>query len=174
MFNSRTLAIVAVVVGAAALRIIPHAPNFSPIGAMALFSGAHLSRRGGAFAAPLAALLLSDAVLGFYSHMEVVYGSTALVVCLGWGLAAHRSAARIAAFSLAGSTLFFLITNFGVWAFDDLYPRSISGLIGCYAAAIPFFQSSLVGDLMYAAVFFGGFALIERLVPALRGPAGAV
>lgn len=174
MFNSRALAIVAVIVGAAALRIVPHAPNFSPIGAMALFSGAHLSRRGAAFAAPLAALLLSDAVLGFYSHMEVVYGSMALVVCLGWGLAAHRSPARIAGFSLAGSALFFLLTNFGVWAFDDLYPRSVSGLIACYTAAIPFFQSSLVGDLIYAAVFFGGFVLIERLVPALREPAGAV
>lgn len=168
MFNSRTTAIIAVTLAAAALRIAPHAPNFSPIGAMALFSGAHLSKRGASFIAPLVALLLSDAVLGFYSHMEVVYGSTALVVLLGWLLASKRSAVRVAAFSLAGSTLFFLITNFGVWAYDALYPKTAAGLIACYTAAIPFFQSSLVGDLIYAAVFFGGFALTERLIPASR------
>jgi hypothetical protein len=173
MFNNRTMAILAVVLGAAALRIVPHAPNFSPIGAMALFSGAHLSRRGASFIAPLLALLLSDAVLGFYGHMEVVYGSTALVVFLGWMLATNRSALRIAGFSLAGSTLFFLITNFGVWAYDALYPKTIAGLIACYTTAIPFFQNGLIGDLFYAGVFFGGFALSERLIPTLREPAQA-
>lgn len=168
MFKSRTTAIVAVILAAAALRILPHAPNFSPIGAMALFSGAHLARRSAGFVAPIGALLLSDTVLGFYGHMEVVYGSTALIVCLGWLLASRRSVVRVAAFSLAGSTLFFLITNFGVWAYDGLYPKTAAGLMACYTAAIPFFQSSLVGDLIYAAMFFGGFALAERLIPALR------
>jgi hypothetical protein len=83
-------------------------------------------------------------------------------------LASKRSAVRVAAFSLAGSTLFFLITNLGVWAYDALYPRTAAGLLACYTAAIPFFQSSLVGDLIYAAVFFGGFALTQRLIPASR------
>src|SRR4051794_600043 len=83
VMNARLFALIGGVVAAAALRLIPHAPNFSPIDAMALFSGAHLGRRAIAFAAPLGALLLSDAVIGFYPHMEITYLSIALIVLLG-------------------------------------------------------------------------------------------
>ena len=78
--HSRILALLSAILLAAALRLVPHPPNFTPIGAMALFSGAYLGRRGLAFVAPLAALLLSDAVLGFYSGMEFQYLSVALIV----------------------------------------------------------------------------------------------
>ena len=82
--TTRVGAILIAILGAAALRLIPHPPNFAPIAAMALFSGAYMPRRAIGFAAPIAALLLSDLVLGFYRGMGFVYACMALVVLIGW------------------------------------------------------------------------------------------
>jgi hypothetical protein len=166
--NARILALISGILAAAALRLVPHPPNFSPIDAMALFSGAYLGRRGLAFAAPLGALLLSDLFLGFYHGMAFVYGSVALVVVIGWWVSSRRTPLRIGAAALVSSVLFFVLTNFGMWLFSGFYPRTMSGLVTCYVAAVPFFQNTLAGDLFYAALLFGGFALLERGVPALR------
>lgn len=168
VWSVRGMAIIAAIVMAAAMRLLPHPPNFSPVAAMALFSGAYLHRRALGFAAPLGALFLSDIFLGFHSQMLTVYGSIALVVCLGWLVARRRSAVTIGSAAVAGSVLFYLITNFGVWAFSDMYPKTLAGLMACYAAAIPFFQNSLAGDLFFTAILFGGFALAEWLLPALN------
>jgi hypothetical protein len=166
--NARIVALISGILAAAALRLVPHPPNFSPIDAMALFSGAYLGRRGLAFVAPLGALLLSDLFLGFYHGMAFVYGSVALVVGIGWWVSSRRTPLRIGAAALVSSALFFVLTNFGMWLFSGFYPRTLSGLVTCYVAAVPFFQNTLAGDLFYAALLFGGFALLERSVPALR------
>jgi len=166
--HSRLLALLSAIVVAAALRLAPHPPNFTPIGAMALFSGAYLGRKWLAFAAPLAALLLSDAVLGFYRGMDVVYPAVALVVMIGWWVSSRRSALRIGAAAVASSVSFFLLTNLGMWLFSGIYPRDVAGLEACFVAAIPFFQNTLAGDLFYAALLFGGFRLAELLLPGLR------
>ena len=171
MLSPRLIAIVSAIFLAALLRLLPHPPNFSPIAAMALFSGAFLPRRGLAFAAPIGAMLLSDAVLGFHGGMPVVYASVAMIVAIGWLVSARRTAGRIALAAVTGSVLFYLLTNFGVWASGTMYPKTVEGLVACYVAAIPFFQNSLAGDLFFAALLFGGFALAERWLPALRqGP----
>ena len=167
--TSRLLAILGAIVMAAALRLVPHPPNFTPIGAMALFSGAYLGRRGLAFVAPLGALLLSDAVLGFYSGMQFQYLSVALIVLLGWVALKRVSAIRLGLAAIASSILFYLVTNFGVWLSSGMYPHTLSGLAACYVAAIPFFQNTVAGDLFYTGLLFGGFALLERAVPAVRG-----
>jgi hypothetical protein len=166
--HARLLALLSAIAAAAALRLVPHPPNFTPIGAMALFSGAYLSRRGLAFVAPLAALLLSDLVLGFYAGMSFVYASVALTVLIGWWVSSRRTVLRVAAGALAGSVSFFVITNFGMWLFSGFYPPTSAGLAACFVAAVPFFQNSVAGDLFYAALLFGGFALAERLAPQLR------
>ncbi|HEY8593493.1 MAG TPA: DUF6580 family putative transport protein [Sphingomicrobium sp.] len=166
--HTRLLVLLAAIGAAAALRLVPHPPNFTPIGAMALFSGAYLGRRALAFLAPLGALLLSDLVLGFYAGMTVVYLATALAVLVGWSLANRQSALRIGGAALASSVLFFVITNFAMWLNSGFYPRTAAGLAECYVAAIPFFQNSLAGDLFYSALLFGGFALLQRMVPQLR------
>jgi hypothetical protein len=153
---------------AAASRLIPHPPNFTPFAAMALFGGAHISDKRLAFGLPLIALLLSDAVLGFYHGMIWVYGSFALVVCLGLQLQSRRRLLPIAGATLAGSVLFFALTNFGVWVSSGLYPPTLTGLGACYVAAIPFFQNTIAGDLIYVALLFGGFALAEKKFAALR------
>ena len=161
-------ALLLAIVTAAALRLVPHPPNFSPIDAMALFSGAYLGRRWMAFAAPLAALFLSDLVLGFYHGMVTVYATVALIVVIGWWLSSSRSPLRIAAAALAGSVTFFVITNFGMWLFSGFYPLTSAGLAACYVAAIPFFQNTVAGDLFYAALLFGGFRIAELMLPRLR------
>ena len=166
--NARLLAILAAIVIAAASRLLPHPANFTPVGALALFSGAYLGRSALAFVAPLAALVLSDLVLGFYPEVVFVYVAVAATVLIGWALARRRSVLRVAGAAIAGSVLFFLLTNFGVWLVMDYYPKDLAGLAACYAAAIPFFQNTLAGDLFYAGLLFGGFALLERAVPAVR------
>ena len=166
--HARLVALLSAIAAAAALRLAPHPPNFSPIDAMALFSGAYVGRRALAFAAPLLALLLSDLVLGFYAGMNFVYASVALIVLIGWALSGRRTVLRIGVAAIAGSAVFFLITNFGMWLFSGFYPLTPAGLEACYVSAIPFFQNTVAGDLFYATLLFGGFALAEHFLPQLR------
>ncbi len=171
--NARLLALLTAITAAAVMRLVPHPPNFSPIAAMALFSGAYLPKRVLAFVAPFAALLLSDLVLGFYAGMNFVYVSFALTVLIGWAVASRRSPAVVGAAAVASSILFFVLTNLGMWLFSGFYPHTGEGLVACYVAAIPFFQNTLAGDLFYTALLFGGFALAERLLPPIRRAAPA-
>src|ERR1017187_522512 len=120
MLKPRLIALITIVLAAAASRLIPHPPNLTSITAVALFGGAYFSDRRLAFLVPLAALFLSDLILGFYAHMEVVYLSFALIVCVGLWLQKRRSTIYIVGAALASSILFFLLTNFGVWALESL------------------------------------------------------
>lgn len=170
MFGPRFLLVTGVILTAAASRLLPHPPNFTPIGAMALFGGAYFGGRAAAFAVPLAAMFLSDLVIGLHSGMPIVYLLFALTVCMGFWLRERRSTARVAGASFAAALLFYLVSNFAVWlgGHGALYPRTLEGLIACYIAAIPFFNNMLLGNAVYAAVLFGGFALAERRFAAVR------
>lgn len=168
--QGRILLVCGLVVIAVASRLVPHPPNLTSIGALALFGGACFSSRRAAFLAPLAGMFLSDLVLGHYLA-PTVYASFALTVCLGMRLRARRTAVPIAGAAFSASVLFFAVTNFGVWAFGSLYPRTWEGLVACYVAAIPFFQNTLIGNLLYAALLFGALEVFERSFPALREPA---
>lgn len=140
----------------AASRLLPHPPNFTPIGALALFAGAYADRRS-AWTVPLAALLISDAFLGFYNPllMAFVYGGFVVGGLLGHRfLREHRSAARIGALAITNSVIFFVLSNFGVWV-GGMYPHTWEGLARCYVMAIPFFRNTLLGDLFYTAALFG-------------------
>jgi hypothetical protein len=167
--KARIIALLLAIVAAAAMRLLPHPPNFSPIAAMALFSGAYLPKRALAFVVPFGALILSDALLGgFYPGMNFVYLSFGLTVLIGWAVAKRKTVPMIGGAALASSVLFFVLTNFGMWLFSGFYPLTWEGLVACYVAAIPFFQNTVAGDLFFTALLFGGFALAERYVPALR------
>ncbi len=170
MMNRRLMLVMAIVVSAAFSRLIPHAPNLTPMTAVALFGGAYIADRKLAFLVPLAALLLSDALIGFYGpgEMLAVYASTALVVGLGIWVQQNKSVLRVGSAAIAGSVLFFLLTNFAVWAFGSIYPKTGAGLFACYVAALPFFRNTLIGDLLYTAVLFGIFAVLARKLPVLR------
>ncbi len=169
----RTLLALALILLAAALRIAPHPWNFTPIGAMALFSGAVLKDRRLAFFFPLLALFAGDIFIGFYKIIPIIYASFLISVAIGLWLRNRRTVARISLATLLGAIQFFLVTNFAVWQFMGTYPHSSSGLFACYIAAIPLFWNTLAGDTLYVAVFFLGYALAEGLFPALREPAPA-
>lgn len=179
MYRIRSAMLVSMTLAAAASRLIPHPPNFAPIGALALFGGACFATKRTAFLVPLVAMFVSDLAIGLLSGdmalglhplIPVVYGSFALIVCLGLWLRRRRRAFPIAGATLAGSFLFFALTNFCVWALGSTYPRTWPGFVACYVAAIPFFRNTLLGDAVYATLLFGALALAERGFPALRAP----
>jgi hypothetical protein len=168
----RTLLALAMIVVAAALRVAPHPWNFTPIGAMALFSGGIVKDRRLAFVFPLLALFAGDLFTGFYklTLMLVVYASFLVSVAIGFSLRDRRTVARISVATLLGAFQFFVIVDLGVWALGSTYPHTRDGLLACYVAAIPFFWIMLAGDALYCALLFGGFALAERFFPAIKQP----
>lgn len=173
--NPRFLALTGIVIAAAAMRLVPHSWNFSPIGAIALFGGACFSDRRAAFAVPLAAMCLSDLVLGLtrygtsiFSMMPYVYGSFVLTTCMGLWAGKKQLVLRTSIAALASAVVFFVVTNLGVWLQWQLYPKTWDGLVTCYVRALPFFRTTLAGNVIYSLVLFGGFALAERYFLALR------
>ncbi len=164
----KVLVVTLIIVFAVLMRIIPHYPNFTPIAAIALFGGAHLGKRWLAFAVPMAALFISDLFLGFHHMMVPVYLGFALIVLLGTRMHNKVKTPYVIGGSLAGSLLFFLITNFAVWAFTPYYPPTLQGLMTSYTMAIPFFHAGLLGDLFYNSLFFGSFYLLQQRYPALK------
>lgn len=156
-FASSLLQPILFIILAAFLRLVPHIPNFAPIGAMALFGGVYLNKKY-ALLIPLIAMILSDFFLGFSAATPFVYISFLLIGCLGLLLRKHMSFKNILLATLSGSLLFYLITNFGVWLVGNLYPHTLSGLVLCYTLALPFFRNTVLGDLFYVGLFFSAYA----------------
>jgi hypothetical protein len=178
-FAAGPLVLAALIVLAALTRVLPHPPNFSPVAAVALFGGAYFAARSWALLVPLVGLLISDLVLasingGLYaswfggSGIWVVYGCIALTTAIGFGLRGRVTGARVLGYSLAGTALFFVVTNFAAWFGNPMYPQTAAGLAASYIAGIPFLQWSVLGTLFYAAMLFGGFAMLRHRLPALR------
>ncbi len=140
-------------------RLVPHPWNATPVMAIALFGGTYLSKRW-AILLPLVIVALSDLVIGWHTTVPFTWGAFLLAGMLGWWIRTHPNATRIVGGSLAGSLLFFLLTNFGVWVAGDLYPLTGQGLRECFTAAIPFFRGTLAGDAVFVAVLFGSYALL--------------
>lgn len=152
-------------------RLVPHPPNFTPAGALALFAGAYLAGGRWAVGLPLCVLAVTDALIGFYDPrlMVVVYASLLANVLIGRWIRRQGGILPVGAGTLAGSVMFFLTTNFATWLFSGMYPKTGAGLLTCYVAAIPFFQNSLLGDFFYVAAFFGtceAFFFLARRRPA--------
>ncbi len=178
MFNPRAMTLVAMIVAAAAARIIPHPWNFTPIGAMCLFGGAYFQRKWAAFLVPMAALLISDVVLAFalyggqgFRVTSMKYVWFALTVLLGMALRSRVTFGRVTGAAIGASVMFFLLSNFDVWWGSKTYPQTLAGLIVCYVAAIPFGLNMLAGNLVYCAILFGGWELLALRWPVLGRPA---
>jgi hypothetical protein len=166
-----------IILGGAALRFVPHWPNFTPVAAIALFGGGALASRPVlAVLIPLLIMFLSDIFIGFHPTMPFVYISLILTTFLG--RMTQLQPARIFAGSIISSLLFFLITNYGVWLVNsgNFYTRDFSGLMACYAAALPFFDNtsqygisfffnSLLGDMFFNGLFFMVFIIFFRPIP---------
>ena len=144
------------------LRLLPHPPNFAPILAIALFGGVYLSRKI-AFVLPILAMVISDIFIGYYGIilMVSVYGVFLLSVILGLWLKKHKKWYTVGGSAVLSAVLFFLITNFAVWAFNPWYAKTFSGIVQCYLMAIPFFKNTLLGNLFYVTIFFGAYEIAE-------------
>lgn len=163
-----TIAILILLIIGVAYRFFPHPPNFAPVAAIALFSGFFFRRYF--ILIPLAIMLVSDIFIGFYDWklMAVVYSSFALIGLLGILLRKNKSVLSLVGYSLLGSILFFVLTNFAVWIFASWYTHDLKGLLNCYTMAIPFFKNTLAGDLFYTSVIFGVYELAAQPKEKLR------
>jgi hypothetical protein len=171
----------AMIVLAAFSRIIPHMPNFSPLGAIGLFGAAHFTKKWQAFLVPIAATWLSDLFINnviyaqyyptftwFYEGWFWMYGTYALIVLAGIFLLKKTTPQRVLLGALTSTAIFFLVTNFMCWPGSSTYAQDLGGLMTCYAAGVPFLKGTLLGDLFYSGVLFGAFALAQRRFPVLR------
>lgn len=154
-------------VGALA-RLMPHPPNFTPVGGMGLFAGARL-RGWSAYLVPILLMAVTDPILAaiygfpaFGPATPAIYGSFLLNVWIGRWLRGTENPRRIAAAVLLCSAQFFLVTNAAVWLWSGMYPHTGAGLIACYLAALPFLGRTLAGDLLYAGLLFGLQAWLVR------------
>ena len=167
IFTPRFWLAFALVIVGVALRVMPHPWNFAPIGAIALFGGAKFERRSFAIGVPLLTMLIGDAFIGFHSLMPVIYATYTLIAVIGMLLRDRQTIPAVGGGVLLSSTIFYLTTNFAVWAMGTTYAKTAAGLAACYIAAIPFFGNTLASDALYSAIFFGIFAIAERTIPAL-------
>ncbi len=162
------LLVISLILAAAASRLLPHWPNFVPVGAMALFGAAALPKRWLAIIVPVLAFYLSDLILnntlyaeyyeGFHWGMNYwTSGAIVLMVVLGMGLLRNTkfSWLKVGGAAISATLVFFLITNFGVWASGMMYPKSGAGLVAAYTAGLPFLLNSLLANLLFSGVLFG-------------------
>lgn len=180
--NKKTVLIITgFIVFAALSRLLPHAHNFAPIGAIALFGAAYFADKKWALIVPLVALWISDLLLNnlmyssFYEGFAwftggflFIYGSIAMIVVLGYYLLKKVTFGRVLGGALGASVIFYIVSNFGVWVTSPMYPPTLEGLIMCYTAAIPFFHYTIAGNVVYSAVLFGGYEWLKATYPSLQ------
>jgi hypothetical protein len=164
MFNltRNQILIVSLILVGALTRVLPHAPNFTAIGAIALFGGVMLKNRWVSLLVPMIALLLSDLVVNnliypqyfsgftvFYGGFWAIYGAFALIVLMGRTTLKSGKLMNMAGNGIVAAILFFLITNFQVWATGALYPKDLSGLLASYIAGLPFLGNMVLATTLY-------------------------
>jgi hypothetical protein len=156
--------------------LLGHPSNFAPINALALFSGCYFAGRFSKFIIPLLSVWVGDLFIDyiymhkfmvFYSGFYWQYACYVILVMIGIMISSRVKPVNLLAASVLSSVLFFVISNFGVWIGFGMYPHTAFGLAACYTAAIPFFNSTLISDIAYSALFFGSFEFAQRKIPQL-------
>ena len=178
--NLRFLALAGIILLAAFSRIVPHMPNFSPLGAIGLFGAAHFNKKWQAILIPISATFLSDLFINNVIYAQYYPTFTWLSTGFYWQYAAYILITLVAFFifkkvntatlvigALASSAIFFLVSNFGCWS-GNYYPQNFGGLMQCYTAGVPYIQGTMLGDLFYSAIMFGGFALAQKRFMVLQ------
>lgn len=148
--------------------------NFTPVIAIALFSGAKFQDKKWSVIIPVVSLFISDVILSYLNNFDIfhntilfTYGSILLVILLGRLLNSERlNISKTVSFTLLSSLLFFVITNIGVWLFSNMYTLDLTGLTKCFVLALPFLQKSIAGDLFFATVLFGVYELVSKKLTA--------
>lgn len=181
MNKKRFIVLSGFILVAALSRIIPHPYNFAPIGAMSIFGAAYFTDKKFSFLLPLIAMFVSDLLVNnllyanFYGGFMFftpgfywMYGAIVLIVVAGIFILKKVNFKTIIAGSLSASVIFFLVTNFGAWLGNPVYPQGIEGLFMSYGAGIPFFHYTVFGDLFYSGIMFGAFEFARQKSPALQ------
>ena len=180
--NLQTNLIIGIILIAAFSRLIPHPPNFSPFIALGVFGGAHFSKKIHALIIPIFAIWLSDLFINnyiyndifneftfFYKGFAFQYIPFLLIPLFSIFVFKNGISLKNTIFSSFSSTLiFFFLSNFGVWISGTMYSKTISGLISCYSAAIPFLQNSIAGNVFYTSILFGGYYFLQKEFSILR------
>ena len=179
--NLRFSVLTALILLAAFSRIIPHPTNFSPLGAIALFGAAHFSKKWQVLVIPIAATWLSDLFINnviyaayyptftlFYEGFYWQYLSYILIALVAMPIFKKVTKERVLFGALSSTVIFFLLSNVGCWVGNSFYPQNFMGLMSCYAAGIPFLKGTILGDLFYSLVLFGGFAFAQYKLPVLK------
>lgn len=149
-------------------RMIPHPPNFTALVATGLFAGFYFNRIQYSIAMIFITMFLSDLMIGFHQLMPFVYLSLCIPIVLGHLSKKYSPIKGVIGASLIGSLSFFFITNFAVWAFTSLYPKTLTGLAFCFEMALPFLGNQIGGDLFYSALIFSAFFVLKNWYPALK------
>lgn len=144
------------------LRFAPHAPNFTPVAAIALFSGVYLNKKY-ALLIPLILMIASDFFMGFHDVILFTWGGFALITLLGVWMKKRKNIFSCLYMAILSSVLFYLISNFGVWV-AGWYPRNLNGLVTSYIMALPFLRTFTLSTLLYTALFFAAYELIASRV----------
>lgn len=178
--NKIAIGIVLIII-AVSSRLLPHWHNFTAVGAVGLFGAFYFRKQVWAFLVPLMALWISDLVLNnwvysaynpefvwFTQYMIFVYIGMLALIITGQTLLCKFTGSRVLTASILASLIFFLISNFGSFLFDPIYPKDISGLSAAYLAGIPFFWNTLIANVIYSLILFGLFYWASLRFPSLR------
>jgi hypothetical protein len=156
----------------AILKMDPHPWMFTPVTASLLFFGARGPRRQ--WWIPVALFAATDVVLTRFVYDYpwkwdelITWAWYAAIIWLGTRLRENARPRPVLGAALTGSVSFFVVSNFGVWASTTLYPRTLDGLITCYAMAVPFFRKAVTGDVLFTAIMFATPVVLNVLSGAM-------
>lgn len=145
-----------------ASRLLPHAANFAPALAIAVFSGFYFRRRALGWVVPLVMIIVSDLFLGMYAIAPFIWGSYVVMAFAGQKFMRKGTMTGALAAGIGSAVWFYLVTNFVVWAEWRMYPPTMAGLVDCYVAALPFFRPTLISAVLYCLIFFGAYHVVAR------------
>lgn len=178
--NSKYFPVIIMMLIGALARLIPHVPNFTPTESIAIFGATYLGRNYLTVLIPLVVLYLTDFIINntvarsfFPSHDGIVWFDSYMIfnviAIVSIILISSQLLKKINVFNVlmsvvSASVIFFIITNFGSWASEkSIYPSDFSGLMMSYAAGLPFFKTSLFGNLIFTTILFGSYEIIQNL-----------
>ena len=145
-------------------RFIPHPPNFTPIISIAILSPLFFNKNNVALTLVIVGMFISDFFIGFYQNMITTY----LVIILIYYFSKFYfnektiSIKNIIFGSIFSALIFYLLTNFSLWTFGDLYPKNFEGLIMCYVMAIPFFTNTLISTILFTGAAYTSSIYINK------------
>lgn len=162
MMNTKLAFILSAILAIAFWRILPHPANVTPVMAAALFCGSYLKDKKMAILLPLLAMLVSDFFIGFHGSMLFVYAGIAITSVVAILFLQKPKTVNVFTATVGCSIVFFILTNFGAWLMSSgFYPKTTEGLLQAYIAGIPFYRNSILGDIFFVVILFGGYQIIQ-------------